>query len=144
MLAAPYVKKYGPEPLSMAYLIIGEGQTAGFVGEAKGIPLDKPELAAAYAAAAEIMGFKYVYLEAGSGAKQSITPKFVKIVRSMIDDIILVVGGGIRSGDIAYKLVKAGADLIVTGTILEEGGKLEEIVEMVKKGGEERLNDPSA
>ena len=47
-LGAPSVLKFGLEPLPTAYIIIGEGTTAWFVGAAKGIPFDKPNIAAAY------------------------------------------------------------------------------------------------
>lgn len=137
-LAAPYIKKFGPEPLPLAYIIVGEGRAAAFIGDAKPIPYDKPEIAAAYAAAAEIFGFKYIYLEAGSGAKEPIPPYFVKRVKKMLDKAILVVGGGIRQGKVAYDLVKAGADIIVTGNIIEEGGNLKEIVKSVKTAGGEK------
>jgi len=140
MMAAPYIKRIGIETLSMAYLIVGEGNTAGFIGYANPIPIDKPEVAAAYALAAEIMGFKYVYLEAGSGAKKHIPPDFVSSVKKYLDKIILVVGGGIRNGDIAYSISKAGADIVVTGNIIIESiDILYDIVDGVKRGGIEKI-----
>ena len=73
-LAAPSVLKFGLEPLPTAYLVIGEGTSAWFVGAARGIPFEKPKIAAAYALAAQFLGMRFVYLEAGSGAKSNITP----------------------------------------------------------------------
>jgi len=48
-LGAPSVLKFGLEPLPTAYLVIGEGTSAWFVGAARGIPFEKPKIAAAYA-----------------------------------------------------------------------------------------------
>jgi len=140
MIAAPYIKRIGIEPLSMAYLIIGEGKTAGYIGYSNPLPYDKPELIAAYALAAQYMGFKYVYLEAGSGAGRSVDPIIIKLVKSLAEDVTLVVGGGIRDGDTAYDLVVAGADIIVTGNIIQENiDKLRDIVKGVKKGGSRKI-----
>jgi phosphoglycerol geranylgeranyltransferase len=36
-----------------------------------------------------------------------------------LGDVLLIVGGGIRSGPAAADLVRAGADMIVTGTAVE-------------------------
>ena len=52
-LSAPTVKRFGLESIPMGYIIVGSGGTAGWVGQARGIPLDKPELAVAYSLAAE-------------------------------------------------------------------------------------------
>ena len=59
-LGAPSVLKFGLEPLPTAYIIIGEGTTAWFVGSAKGIPFDKPNIAAAYALAAQFLGMRFL------------------------------------------------------------------------------------
>jgi phosphoglycerol geranylgeranyltransferase len=84
------------------------------------IPRRKPELAVAYSLAAKFMGMRLVYLEAGSGADSPIPAAMVAGVKSAIgSDVLLIVGGGIRSGDVAAELVAAGADLIVTGTAVE-------------------------
>lgn len=80
-LAAPTVLKFGIEALPTAYLIIGEGTSAWFVGSAKGIPYNKPKIAAAYSLAAQFLGMRFVYLEAGSGASSSVRPEMVKTVR---------------------------------------------------------------
>ena len=81
-MGAPFVKRYRLEPIPLAYLIIGEHTgAAGFVGNANPIPKDKPELAAIYALAAEYLGMRFVYLEAGSGAKDTVPPEMVKAVR---------------------------------------------------------------
>jgi len=59
-LGAPSVLKFGLEPLPTAYLVIGEGTSAWFVGSARGIPFDKPKIAAAYALAAQFLGMRFV------------------------------------------------------------------------------------
>ena len=130
-LGAPSVLKFGLEPLPTAYLVIGDGTTAWFVGSARGIPFEKPKIAAAYALAAQFLGMRFVYLEAGSGAKSSVTPEMVKIVRHMFNGF-LIVGGGIKDVKTAQNLVKAGADALVIGTFLEKGGSLKKLEEITK------------
>jgi len=125
MLASMAIKRFNLEPLSMAYLIVEPGATAGFVGDARLIPRNKPLIAAAYALAAEYFGFKLVYMEAGSGASEAITPEFVKVVKKVIS-IPLIVGGGIRTIERAKELVRAGADILVQGTFIEKNAKTEE------------------
>ncbi|KER06812.1 Geranylgeranylglyceryl phosphate synthase protein [Marine Group I thaumarchaeote SCGC AAA799-E16] len=130
-LGAPSVLKFGLEPLPTAYLVIGDGTTAWFVGSARGIPFEKPKIAAAYALAAQFLGMRFVYLEAGSGAKSSVTPEMVKTVRHMFNGF-LIVGGGIKDVKTAQNLVKAGADALVIGTFLEKGGSLKKLQEITK------------
>ena len=95
---------------------------------------DKPKIAAAYAMAAQYMGMRFVYLEAGSGSKQSVTPEMVQTVISVFDGFLMV-GGGIRSAKTASSLIKAGADGLVVGTLLEQTGGLKKFTEMVKSIG---------
>ena len=120
VLGAPLVMRYGLEPLPMAYIIIEPGGTVGWVGDARLIPRKKPELAVAYSLAAKFMGMRLVYLEAGSGADSPIPVQMVAgVKRALGSDVLLIVGGGIRSGGAAAEMVAAGADLIVTGTAVE-------------------------
>jgi len=137
-LGAPSVLKFGLEPLPTAYIIIGEGTTAWFVGSAKAIPFDKPNIAAAYCLAAQFLGMRFVYLEAGSGAKESVRPQMVATVRKLYKGF-LIVGGGIRDAKTASELVKAGADALVIGTMLEKEKdslkKLAEIANSIKNLG---------
>ena len=130
-LAAPSVLKFGLEPLPTAYLVIGEGTSAWFVGAARGIPFEKPKIAAAYALAAQFLGMRFVYLEAGSGAKSSVTPEMVQTVRHAFNGF-LIVGGGIKDVKTAQSLVKAGADALVIGTFLEKGGSIKKLEEIAK------------
>ena len=130
-LGAPSVLKFGLEPLPTAYLVIGEGTSAWFVGSARGIPFEKPKIAAAYALAAQFLGMRFVYLEAGSGAKTSVTPEMVQTVRRTFNGF-LIVGGGIKDVKTAQGLVKAGADALVIGTFLEKGGSIKKLQEIAK------------
>lgn len=130
-LGAPSVKKFGLEPLPTAYLVIGEGTSAWFVGAARGIPFDKPKIAAAYSLAAQFFGMRFVYLEAGSGATSNVKPEMVKEVRKVFDGI-LIVGGGIKDSKTAKTLVNAGADVLVIGTLLEKKGSLQKLTEISK------------
>ena len=130
-LGAPSVLKFGLEPLPTAYLVIGDGTSAWFIGSARGIPFEKPKIAAAYALAAQFLGMRFVYLEAGSGAKTSVTPEMVKTVRRTFNGF-LIVGGGIKDVKTAQSLVKAEADALVIGTFLEKGGSIKKLQEIAK------------
>ncbi|MBI3639985.1 MAG: geranylgeranylglyceryl/heptaprenylglyceryl phosphate synthase [Thaumarchaeota archaeon] len=130
-LGAPNVLKFGLEPLPTAYIIIGEGTSAWFVGSARTIPFEKSNLAAMYALSAQFMGMRFVYLEAGSGAKSNVKPEMVAAVRKVFKGF-LIVGGGIKSPQTAAEIVKAGADAIVIGTMLEKGGSLKTLSDIVK------------
>jgi phosphoglycerol geranylgeranyltransferase len=135
ILGAPLVKKYGIEPMSMGYIIVGEGGTAGVVGKAIPIPYNKPELAVAHALAGQYLGMHFIYLEGGSGAKNPVPPEMIRMVKQSID-IPLIVGGGIRTKEQALVAASAGADIIVTGNVIEStGGKqrVSEIIDGVKR-----------
>ena len=131
VLGAPIIKKFGLEPLPLGYIIVGGGSAASVVGKAVPIPYDKPELAVAHALVAEYFGMRFVYLEAGSGAKQIVPSEMVRMVKSIVC-LPLIVGGGIRTGRQVKEVVEAGADIIVTGNVLEDRDGKEKIRELVK------------
>jgi len=143
---AVIIRRHGLEAIPLAYIIVGQGGAAGYVSYARPVPFNKPEIAAAYALAAQYMGFEYVYLEAGSGMPP-VPPYFIKVVRRAIN-IPLVVGGGIKSYELAYKAAKAGANIVVTGTVVEEVDPnklrkvLSSIVKGVHEGGRDRAKEP--
>lgn len=132
-LAAPNVLKFGLEPLPTAYIVIGEGTSAWFVGSVRGIPFDKANIAAMYSLSAQFLGMRFVYLEAGSGASSHVKPEMVRAVRKVFKGF-LIVGGGIRNSQTAGELVKAGANAIVIGTLAEKGGSkvLNDIVKTIQ------------
>jgi phosphoglycerol geranylgeranyltransferase len=135
ILGAPLVKKYGLEPISMGYIIVGEGGTAGIVGKAIPVPYNKSELAAAHALAGQYLGMHFIYLEGGSGAKKPVPTEMIRTVNHFID-IPLIVGGGVRNKEQALAAASAGADIIVTGNIIESTGakqKMAEIIDGVKR-----------
>ena len=75
------------------------------------------------------MGMKLVYLEAGSGAPQHVPAEIIRQVKSTVD-IPVIVGGGIRDAKTAHEILKAGADIIVTGNMLKSKGGLETMREI--------------
>ena len=121
----------------MAYLVVEPGGTVGWVGDAKLIPKKKAEIAVAYALAGKYLGMHYTYLEAGSGADEPVRPEMIGAVKHVLGDNKLIVGGGIRDGNTAKQCALAGADMIVTGTVLEESSnvtaKIEELVSAIKR-----------
>ena len=130
ILGAPYIKKFNIEPLSMGYIIVGDGGTAGKVGKAIPVPYNKPELAVAHALASQYLGMHFIYLEGGSGVKVPVPPEMITAVKQSID-VKLIVGGGIRSPEQALTAAKAGADIIVTGNITETGDANERISQII-------------
>jgi len=124
-IAAPIVKDIGIETIPMGYLLIDGGTTTTveFMSSTKPIPMDRPEITVAHALAAQYLGKKFVYLEAGSGAKISVSLETIEAVNNQIE-IPIIVGGGIKTPQDAEERVKAGASFIVTGTVTEKSGNL--------------------
>ncbi|MCX8056657.1 MAG: geranylgeranylglyceryl/heptaprenylglyceryl phosphate synthase [Ignavibacteria bacterium] len=116
VIAAPLIKRINLEPISTAYILVESGKTttAEFLSNSKPIPRHKPDLAAAHALAAEYLGMKLIYLEAGSGAELSVPEEMIYVVSKMCS-VPIIVGGGIRSPEVARKKVEAGAKIIVVG-----------------------------
>ena len=140
-IAAPAVKASGMEILSMHYMVVEPGGTVGWVGNANLVPRNKPKIPAVYAMSAELFGIKFFYLEAGSGAQDPIPPEMVAYSKKAAPKNILVVGGGIRDGKAAYMAAKAGGDIIVTGTVVEEvddvKAKIQELTGAILKASQE-------
>jgi phosphoglycerol geranylgeranyltransferase len=87
------------------------------------VPRDRPDIAVGYAVAAEMLGMRLVYLEAGSGAPTPVPTKMVKAVAKEVT-VPLIVGGGITSASRAAAAVHAGANVVVTGTMVEAAGDI--------------------
>ena len=117
--AAPLIKDFGIEPIPTAYMLVESGAVSSveFMSNTRPLPRTKPAIAVAHALAAQYMGMKLIYLEAGSGAQQSVPVDMVTMVKSQVD-IPVIVGGGIRDAQTAREKLEAGADIIVTGNIL--------------------------
>lgn len=138
-LGAPLIKRYNLETLPLGYIIIDSGSTAAYIGQARALPRDKPEIAASFALAAQYLGMRFVYLEAGSGAKNPVPYEMISYVKDVID-IPLIVGGGIKTGEVAQNIVKSGADVIVTGTIIEYMQQEQDISSIIAAIHNEALN----
>ncbi|MBD3206847.1 geranylgeranylglyceryl/heptaprenylglyceryl phosphate synthase [Candidatus Bathyarchaeota archaeon] len=137
-LSAPLVKRYQLEALPMGYIIAGEGCVAGHVGQARLINYKHPELAVGYGMAAEQLGMRFVYLEAGSGAESPIPVSMINAVKKHIG-VPLIVGGGLRDPKSALNAKQAGADIVVTGTLVEEEREVKDkISEIVSALNEKR------
>ena len=110
VLAAPSIKKSGIEPISTAYILVESGATttAIYMSGSLPVPRNKPEIAAATALASEYLGMKLIYLEAGSGADNSVPNEMVKAVSDQCS-IPVIVGGGIRNPQAAREKVENGA-----------------------------------
>jgi len=135
------VRSYGLEPIPMGYVVFKGETSVAVVGRAFPLPEDKPNIVASYALAAQLLGMRLVYLEAGSGAESPIPPGVINIVRGSVE-IPIVVGGGIRSSSDAANIVRAGADIIVTGTLVEQDPQ--RLAEIIGAAGEAARERPPA
>ncbi len=118
VVGAPIIKKLDLEAIPMGYIVVEPGGTVGKVGEADLVGRDDDKKAIAYALAAQYLGMRFVYLEAGSGASQPVAASMIRAVKGVLD-VPLIVGGGLKTPEQARDAIEAGADIIVTGTLVE-------------------------
>ena len=129
---APLIRRMGLETISTGYMLIESGTltTAQYLSGSLPIPRGKPEVAAATALAAEMMGMKLLYTDAGSGAEHAVSDEMVGAIATTCK-APLIVGGGLRSPEAVLSKVRAGAAIIVVGNAVERNpdvGFLSELV----------------
>lgn len=132
--AAPRIAASGVEVIPTGYILIDGGvpTSVSYMSQTAPIPGNKPEIAATTALAGALLGLRCIYLDAGSGALTSVSDEIIALVRGKIN-VPLMVGGGIRSAEKVLCAFKAGADIVVVGTIAEERPQfLFEVKEMMQ------------
>ncbi len=125
VVAAPLLKKSRLELLPTGYMLIDGGAptTVSYMSHTTPIPADKTPIAVCTAMAAEMLGLRLVYLDAGSGARRAVPIDMIMAVSRHIA-VPLIIGGGIRSPQAAADACSAGADIIVVGNALEQNAQL--------------------
>lgn len=120
VIAAPYLKLSALEILPTGYMLIdgGVGTTVLYMSNTSPIPANKSDIAVCTAMAAEMLGLKLLFMDAGSGANQPVPSEMIAAVRGAIS-IPLIVGGGIRTVEKVKENLAAGADVIVIGNAFE-------------------------
>lgn len=136
------VRQMKLEPIPTGYIVVDPGMTVGEVGDVDLVPRNDCKGASCYALAAQYFGNKLFYMDGGSGVKDPIPVGMIEEVRSVIS-IPLVVGGGISNPKRAEAAVKAGADIIVTGTLVEKemdiASSVRELKMAMTRGWRDRL-----
>lgn len=118
--AVPVLEKTQLEILSTGYILIESGHETAVerVSQTKPIDRNQMDYVAQTAKAGEFIGNKLIYLEAGSGAQQTVPLSMITAVAQRIS-IPLIVGGGIRSQEAINSAYDAGAHMVVIGTAFE-------------------------
>lgn len=125
VIAAPYLKMSGLEVMPTGYMLIegGAGTTVQYISNTLPIPHAKTDIAVCTALAAEMLGLKMIFMDAGSGASRPVSVEMIQAVRGAIN-IPLIVGGGIRTPEKIQENLSAGADMIVIGHAFENDPSL--------------------
>ena len=118
--AAPRVRKMAIPSIPTAYMLIGSGPptSVSYMSNTTPIPRDKTDIAIAHAIAAEYLGMQAIYLEAGSGALEPVPQDLVRAIKENVS-LPVIVGGGIKTIEVAAKIIDSGADFLVIGTAME-------------------------
>ena len=135
VLAAPYIKLSGLETIPTGYMLIDSGKptAVSYMSNSFPIPNDKKDIAACTAMAGEMLGLKLIFMDAGSGAQNSIPEEMISFVKQSIE-VPLIIGGGIRDAEKLNNVFAAGADIAVVGNRFEENPELIiEFAEIAKK-----------
>lgn len=118
--SARAVRESGVAVYPTGYILIDGGTRTSTmrVTETQPIPADDVDMVVRTAMAAELLGMRYVYLEAGSGA---IRPVAMDLIRAVCESVRIpvIVGGGIHSRQQMQAAYEAGATMVVVGNWLE-------------------------
>jgi len=127
VIAAPIVRDFKIETIPTGYLLVDGGSptTVEYISGTKPLSPNRPDVIISHALAAQYLGMSLIYLEAGSGAVNKIPENVIRKIASEVD-IDLIVGGGIRTPQMAKKIVESGATYVVIGSAIEDSSAIAE------------------
>lgn len=119
--AAPKLHRLKVETIATAYMLVESGAltAAQYMSGTTPLPRSKPDIAVATALAAEMIGMRLLYLDAGSGAKRQVPLEMISAVAEVCTQPIMV-GGGLKTPRDVADRVRAGARLAVVGNAIED------------------------
>lgn len=119
--AIPYLKETSLEVIPTGYLLIENGAKTTVQKVTETIPMSTKEIDTIVntALAGELLGMRLMYLEAGSGAQQPVSTEVISAVKHELT-IPLIVGGGIKTKIQLDDAFRAGANMVVIGSAIEE------------------------
>ncbi len=140
---APLVKRYGLEAIPTGYLLIQSGARTSvqYITDTQPIPDTKYDIACAHALAAQYLGMRFVYLEAGSGAPRPVAEQMVSQVTAYVD-IPVIVGGGLTTPQQCADRIAGGASFVVVGNTLETDPDFSRLTDMTAAVHEREVYTP--
>jgi len=125
VVAAPRLKNSGLEIIPTGYMLIDSGRptTASYMSNTNPLPHDKDDIAACTAMAGEMLGLKTIFMDGGSGAQNAVSTSMIKRVSDHVD-VPIIVGGGLRTPEMARERFEAGATVVVVGNAIEKNSSL--------------------
>jgi len=119
--AAHKLKQLDIEIIPTAYMLIdgGKNSSVAYVSQTSPIPADQISIAVNTAIAGELMGMKAVFMDAGSGAINSVSTEMITEVSNNIS-VPLIIGGGLKTVNEIENVLNAGASVAVIGNKIEE------------------------
>lgn len=125
VVAAPRLKNSGLEIIPTGYMLVDSGKptTASYMSNTTPLPHDKDDIAACTAMAGEMLGMKTIFMDGGSGAVNSISKSMVKRVSDHVD-VPIIIGGGLKTPEMAKARFDAGATVVVVGNAIEQNSSL--------------------
>ena len=129
--AAPMIRRLGLEPIPTAYMLVESGRmtTAQYMSGSAPLPRNKPDIAAATALAAEMMGMRMLFTDGGSGAEHPVPEEMIAAI-THVCSIPLIVGGGLKTPQDVARKVSAGARFVVVGNAIEHNGDVNYIADL--------------
>ncbi len=118
--SARMIRESGINFVPTAYILIDGGVETSTMRVTGTKPLDSKDINTIVdtCIAAEMMGKKAIYLEAGSGAIHPVSVDIIQAVRK-VTSCTLIIGGGIRTPEAMNAAYNAGADIVVIGNHFE-------------------------
>lgn len=130
--AAEDVAQSGLEVLPTGYMLVNDGEILAVHSISQTLPMmnSQPDLVAQTALAGKLLGMKYFFLDAGSGANGPVGGQIIQKVKVKVR-CPLIVGGGLDTAGKVRNAFEAGADLVVIGNGAENNpGFLAEVLNM--------------
>lgn len=128
-LSAPSVYLSGVEVIPTAYMVVEPGGTASWIGDANPLPSDKLEIVKAYAVYSELSGKELICLDTGM-ADPKVLEKIIKTVKESTN-LPIAFYGGVKTIKDINKLAKAGADIIITSTVIQKHKKKKRLLHLI-------------